>query len=169
MLVHGADRRGSLAHCGRDPLHRATPNVTDREEARLARLERQRCAVELLPLLTELVGLERPVGAQGFGQLRGRIEPTIVEGRAPVALDEVALGAETLAAAGRAVGDRVRITGSSARTFRVVGQVVLTGRSRLRFSGRWIVVDGLRYRESLQVVRIEDFSLDEVLSAEGRP
>ena len=70
----------------------------------------------------------RPITAWGFQQLRGRIDPLIVEGRAPRALDEVALGRETLDLAGVEVGDRVRIEGTGrASTFRVVGQTVVPG------------------------------------------
>jgi ABC-type lipoprotein release transport system permease subunit len=70
----------------------------------------------------------RPISAWGFQQLRGRIDPLIVDGRAPRALDEVALGRETLDRAGVGVGDRVRIEGPSRKsTFRVVGQSVVPG------------------------------------------
>ena len=68
----------------------------------------------------------RPVTAWGFGQLRGAIEPHVIEGRAPATPSEVALGADTLAAAGRVVGDRVRITGPArTSTYRIVGQTVV--------------------------------------------
>ncbi len=68
--------------------------------------------------------------ALGFEQLKGRIEPLIVEGRAPATDAEVALGADTLAATGLAVGDHVRITGPEiASTFRIVGQTVVPGLS----------------------------------------
>lgn len=72
----------------------------------------------------------RPVEASGFAQLRGRIEPLVVKGRAPATDSEVALGADTLAAAGRSVGDHVRVSGPArSRTYRIVGQVVLPGLS----------------------------------------
>ncbi len=68
----------------------------------------------------------RPVTAWGFGQFRGVIEPHVIEGRAPATVSEVALGADTLAAAGRAVGDRVRVTGPDrTSTYRIVGQTVV--------------------------------------------
>jgi hypothetical protein len=70
----------------------------------------------------------RSVTAWGFRQLRGSTQPAIVEGRAPRALDEVALGADTLAALDREVGDTVRITaGHGQKQFRIVGQAVLAG------------------------------------------
>jgi hypothetical protein len=68
----------------------------------------------------------KPVTGWGFGQIRGRIEPQVVEGRTPRRTDEVALGATTLAAANRQVGDEVRITGANGtRAYRIVGQTVL--------------------------------------------
>jgi ABC-type lipoprotein release transport system permease subunit len=70
----------------------------------------------------------RPVAAWGFQQLRGRIEPLVVEGHAPRADDEVALGADALSAAGVSVGDHLRITGPSrTSTYRIVGQSVMPG------------------------------------------
>jgi ABC-type lipoprotein release transport system permease subunit len=70
----------------------------------------------------------RPITAWGFQQLRGRIEPLIVEGRAPTGPDEVALGRETMDLAGVGVGDHVRIQGPGrSSTFRVVGQAVVPG------------------------------------------
>jgi predicted lysophospholipase L1 biosynthesis ABC-type transport system permease subunit len=70
----------------------------------------------------------RSVTAWGFRQLRGSVQPEIVQGRAPSGLDEVALGADTLAALGRSVGDTVRITaGRGPKEFRIVGQAVTAG------------------------------------------
>ena len=73
---------------------------------------------------TEVDG--HPAIAWGFTQLRGGIGPTIVAGRVPNAIDEVALGSTTLDALGKHVGDEVRVQGpgGSAR-FQVVGRVVL--------------------------------------------
>jgi hypothetical protein len=65
----------------------------------------------------------RPVTGWGYYEIRGDIGPAVVTGRAPKADDEVALGAETLAAVHRSVGDTVRIAGATgSKTFRVVGQ-----------------------------------------------
>jgi hypothetical protein len=56
------------------------------------------------------------------------VHPALVEGRAPRHGHEVALGADTLAALHRAVGDTVRIKATRGpETFRIVGQVVLAG------------------------------------------
>jgi ABC-type lipoprotein release transport system permease subunit len=71
-----------------------------------------------------------PTTAWGFGNIRGTVDPTIVDGRAPRADDEVALGADTLTAAHRAVGDDVHIAGADGEgDFRIVGQAAFTGLS----------------------------------------
>ncbi len=71
------------------------------------------------------IGVElggQPVAAFGVRSLRGDIEPTIVEGRAPRAPREVAIGAQTLSELGRAVGERVRATGPHGPLdYRIVG------------------------------------------------
>ncbi len=70
----------------------------------------------------------RGVTGWGFGDITGSVRPEIVEGRAPRNIHEVALGADTLAAAHRSIGDRVRIAGEAkTATFRIVGQSVLSG------------------------------------------
>jgi hypothetical protein len=70
----------------------------------------------------------RPVPGWGFQQLRGRIEPRVTKGRAPATTTEVALGSDTLSAAERSVGDRVRISGPErTHSYRIVGQVVMPG------------------------------------------
>jgi putative ABC transport system permease protein len=67
-----------------------------------------------------------PITAMALGQLRGRIEPTVVEGRAARTAREVALGTDTLSGIGASIGDRVRIAGPEGeREFRVVGRVAL--------------------------------------------
>jgi FtsX-like permease family len=68
----------------------------------------------------------RAVGALGFTSLRGHIGPTVLEGREPLADDEVALGSETLRALDAQIGDR--LTGKSPAgdaEYRVVGRVVV--------------------------------------------
>jgi predicted lysophospholipase L1 biosynthesis ABC-type transport system permease subunit len=73
---------------------------------------------------TEIDG--RPVTAWSFTPLRGSIPPTIVDGRAPTTADEIALGASTMHALHRHIGNHVRIAGTGgSQTFTVVGQVVL--------------------------------------------
>ena len=69
----------------------------------------------------------RLVGGMAFTQLRGQaIEPEVTAGRPPTGPDEVALGAKTLHALGKHLGDDVEIAGRNAAvTYRIVGQVVL--------------------------------------------
>jgi predicted lysophospholipase L1 biosynthesis ABC-type transport system permease subunit len=70
----------------------------------------------------------RSISATGFEQLRGSVQPEIIAGRAPRGLHEVALGGDTLAALHRDVGDTVQVTaGNGKKTFRIVGQAVLSG------------------------------------------
>ena len=69
---------------------------------------------------------EQPGVAWGYTQLRGRIGPAIVEGRAPVRTDEVALGADALTALRKQVGDTVRARGpDGVFRYTVVGRTVL--------------------------------------------
>ena len=68
----------------------------------------------------------RPATGWFFRTLHGSIGPTVVTGRAPTAVDEIALGKATLDAIGKDVGDTVRVRGeTTTATFRVVGQTVL--------------------------------------------
>ena len=69
----------------------------------------------------------RLVGGMAFTQLQGQaIEPEVTAGRPPTGPDEVALGAKTLHALGKHLGDDVEIAGRNAAvTYRIVGQVVL--------------------------------------------
>ncbi len=61
-----------------------------------------------------------------FTPLRGNIEPTIVAGRAPDGPQDVALGATTMHALGKHLGDTVLAAGPKAKhQYRIVGQVVL--------------------------------------------
>ncbi|MCJ7673127.1 MAG: FtsX-like permease family protein [Acidimicrobiia bacterium] len=61
-----------------------------------------------------------------FRSLKGAVTPTVIDGRAPRAADEVALGREALDRIDAGLGDRVRIVGPDGRrTYRVVGAVVL--------------------------------------------
>ena len=69
----------------------------------------------------------RLVGGMAFSQLRGQaIEPEVTAGRPPTGPHEVALGAKTLRALGKHLGDDVEVAGRNAAvTYRIVGQVVL--------------------------------------------
>jgi len=68
----------------------------------------------------------RPASASAFRQVRGRIDPTIVRGRAPRNGREIALGAKVLASTGKSIGDQV-VVGSAGRhrKYDVVGTTVL--------------------------------------------
>ena len=68
----------------------------------------------------------RPTTGWGFTPVQGSIEPEIVAGRAPSGPAEVALGAATLRALGKRIGDRVQARGTKAvNQYLIVGQVVL--------------------------------------------
>ena len=70
------------------------------------------------------------VTALGIAHRKAEVGPTIVEGRAPRADDEIALGVKTLDQVGVGIGDTVRAqpdAGGKARELRVVGRVVLPG------------------------------------------
>jgi hypothetical protein len=70
---------------------------------------------------------DRPTTGWGFTPIRGALEPAIVRGRAPATADEVALGAGTLHALGKEIGDTVavRTIKGASLPYRVVGQVAL--------------------------------------------
>jgi ABC-type antimicrobial peptide transport system permease subunit len=68
----------------------------------------------------------RPTTGWAFTPVEGSLAPEIAHGRFPQTPSEVALGAATLHALGKRVGDTVRAGNADAtREFRVVGQVVL--------------------------------------------
>ena len=74
----------------------------------------------------------QPVSALAFHHIRGTIQPSIVKGRAPNNAHEVALGAKTLHALHKTIGDIVHSSypapgGHATRTvnFRIVGQTAL--------------------------------------------
>jgi hypothetical protein len=68
----------------------------------------------------------RPVIGWGFVPVKGTLGPAIVSGRAPQTPNEVALGAATMHALGKRVGDTLQTTGANGQpvTERVVGQAV---------------------------------------------
>ena len=69
----------------------------------------------------------RAVQAFGFDAVRGRALPQIIEGRFPTGPDEIAVGAQTLRAAGASVGDTLplRAADGSVHRLRVVGRTTL--------------------------------------------
>ena len=67
-----------------------------------------------------------PTTGWGFTPVRGSIGPEVVEGRAPSGPREVALGASTLQALGKTIGDPVTARGNAgSATYRIVGRIVL--------------------------------------------
>ena len=91
-------------------------------------LGQQAGIASLAEICTQNVQVDgRLVGGMAFTQLRGQaIEPEVTAGRPPTGPDEVALGAKTLHALGKHLGDDVEIAGRNAAvTYRIVGQVVL--------------------------------------------
>src|SRR5262249_40397638 len=69
----------------------------------------------------------RPVTMWGFADVRGTIDPEIAKGRAPVGANEIALGAVTLHALHKNIGDAVSVKGGPTKPafYRIVGQSVL--------------------------------------------
>jgi hypothetical protein len=78
-------------------------------------------------ICTQPVQVEnRFIKGYGFTTLRGTIEPEIISGRAPASSDEVALGATTLSALGKHIGDQVHATAAGHTvTYRIVGKAVI--------------------------------------------
>ncbi|HEY6760849.1 MAG TPA: ABC transporter permease [Baekduia sp.] len=69
---------------------------------------------------------DRVVGARATADLKGRLDPEVIEGRAPRADDEALLATKTLAALHVRIGDRVAVrSGRRAARLRVVGRGVL--------------------------------------------
>ncbi|HEY3723982.1 MAG TPA: ABC transporter permease, partial [Acidimicrobiia bacterium] len=67
-----------------------------------------------------------PTMGWSFTPVRGSIGPEVVEGRAPSGPREVALGASTLDALGKKIGDSVRASGNAgSATYQIVGRIVL--------------------------------------------
>jgi hypothetical protein len=121
--LHGFDW-----HVGVDDS-RAEYRIPDRPCSGLLRTR-----VETEPALEAIAGVcllnveieGHPVGAFGFSALRGRVAPTLIEGRAPRADDEVVLGTATLDTIGRSIGDPVRAEGpAGSSTYTVVGRAAI--------------------------------------------
>jgi ABC-type lipoprotein release transport system permease subunit len=99
----------------------------------------------------------RPVEALGFQDLRGSTFLTVIDGRAPRAPEEIALGAETLDAHGLHIGDHVRAAGraGSAR-FQIVGQVVFPP-----LDDNFVLADGAAFTERGLASLVENDDLGE--------
>jgi hypothetical protein len=73
----------------------------------------------------------RPVNATGIRPAPDAVPLTIVEGRAPSAVDEAVLGSKTLARLDRDVGARVELRGDGVpRSFRIVGRALFASAGR---------------------------------------
>jgi hypothetical protein len=69
---------------------------------------------------------DRVVGARATADRKGRVDPTVIEGRAPRAAGEALLGTKTLDALHLRIGDRVPVRGTArAMSLRIVGRGVL--------------------------------------------
>ena len=68
----------------------------------------------------------RPTTVLAFGPGKGALGPVVVEGREPTQPDEIALGATTMRALGKRIGDTVAVSGAGEpQPLRVVGRVVV--------------------------------------------
>jgi ABC-type antimicrobial peptide transport system permease subunit len=106
---------------------------------------------------TVLIGRE-PINILGLDQVKGAIEPVILEGRAPRAVDEIALGNRALRAIHARVGDVVHLIAKADREYRIVGRTVIppaiTG--TVAGNGGFMTFQGLR---RLQPTLSEDIYL----------
>jgi ABC-type lipoprotein release transport system permease subunit len=67
----------------------------------------------------------RPMNILGQDQVKGAIEPVILEGRAPRAVDEIALSTRALRAINARVGDVVTLVAKTGLDYRIVGRTVV--------------------------------------------
>jgi hypothetical protein len=88
------------------------------------------------------------VAAAGFDTARGRVFPTLVEGREPSGPDEVVLGAVTLRRLGLRLGQTVRVEAGRPAAMRVVGRSALVHiDSETAGDGAILTIEGLRRLE----------------------
>ena len=82
------------------------------------------------------------VPAYSLAAMRGEISFVVLEGRGPLAPDEIALAPSTATAIGKGIGDHVTV---GSRRLRVVGEVLLQQTAHSSFDqGAWLTPDGLR-------------------------
>ena len=68
-----------------------------------------------------------PVDIAGVETVKGSVFPVVVEGRAPVTPDEIALGGDALAQVHKGIGQSVTVSAGAQRTtMRIVGQILTT-------------------------------------------
>ncbi len=115
------------------------------EAARIAR-DPAAGAVALAAQARLTIG-DSQVDALGIESMRGRVEPTVVDGQAPALPDEVLLGGRTLRDLGLSVGDTVPVTfGDKTARLRIVARGVLNefGGAAGLGEGAAMTADGLQ-------------------------
>jgi hypothetical protein len=86
----------------------------------------------------------RSVPTFGTTRLEGDIDFVVLEGRAPVAADEVAMAPVTMDGLGLRVGDEIGVGPGSTAPVRVVGRVLLPATSHTEYDqGAWMTEAGL--------------------------
>jgi ABC-type lipoprotein release transport system permease subunit len=111
-----------------------TAEVTEDDDVERVAVQRR------VPLDVDRAGV--PVYA--LEPVAGEIRFELLDGRAPVAPDEVALGPQTAKALDKGIGDEVRIGAENVVTARVVGITLLPQTAHSSFDqGAWMTDDGL--------------------------
>ena len=101
------------------------------------------------------------IGVDAYDDIQGRVPPTVVEGRAPTAADEILLARKTLDALDLAIGEQVEVRrGGRAASMRVVGVGVLPEGEWMKFGEgaaltfegfKRVVPDAILFRVHLRV------------------
>ena len=101
------------------------------------------------------------IGVDAYDDIQGRVPPTVVEGRAPTAADEILLARKTLDALDLAIGELVEVRrGGRAASMRVVGVGVLPEGEWMKFGEgaaltfegfKRVVPDAILFRVHLRV------------------
>ena len=101
------------------------------------------------------------IGVDAYDDIQGRVPPTVVEGRAPTAADEILLARKTLDALDLAIGEPVEVRrGGRAASMRVVGVGVLPEGEWMKFGEgaaltfegfKRVVPDAILFRVHLRV------------------
>jgi ABC-type lipoprotein release transport system permease subunit len=87
----------------------------------------------------------RLLGVRGMDDLKGRLPPTVLEGRAPRRKDEILLGTNALDELGRGVGDTIEVRAFETARMRIVGRgVVANGTTSNPGDGAAMTFEALR-------------------------
>ena len=90
-------------------------------------------------------GNSRLLGVRGMDDLKGRLPPVVLEGRAPQRADEILLGTKALDELGHEIGDSVEVRAFATARMRIVGRgVVATGASSDPGDGAAMTFEALR-------------------------